>query len=386
MTTVPRDIRIVYVIDKLTLHGTQKMLVLLAQHLAQRHYQQRVYCLKNAIHPAHEAALRQAGIEVRVFGQAQLLMGIGVGRMIAEWRRWQPDIVYTLLFYGNLVGRFAARLAGVPGIVSSIRAKNVYKRSLHFWLDRLTIAWADVVISNSRSAIPFAIEHEGVRPEQVVYIPNAVAPSPIRHEREQFRRTIEIAPDTCVIGSIGRLVPQKGYRCLLQAFHQFHRQMPNSVLIIIGQGPLSAELRAEAENLGIDASVRLLGERVDIPELLSCLDIYVQASLFEGMPNALMEAMSAGKPVIATAVDGNRELIDHGRTGWLVEPENPEMLARALLYAVRHPEEAQRLGQAAGRTLTTEFSVAKMVDAYDRLFQRACQAGHAGITERTGDC
>jgi glycosyltransferase involved in cell wall biosynthesis len=364
-----RAIRIAYVIDKLALHGTQKMLVLLSQHLAQRNYQQRVYCLKDEVHPANKFALDAYGVELRVIGQQQLIAGIGLMRLIAEWRQWQPDIVYTLLFYGNIIGRVLARIANTPRVISSVRAKNVYKNIFHFGLDRITAGLADHVICNSQDAISFAIQYEGVRPEQMTYIPNGVLPVHTRYDVETLRKELGASSDTVLIGSIGRLVPQKGYHSLLQAFRQFQQHLPDSLLLIIGQGPLFSELQAQVEALSLATNVKLLGERTDIERLLSCINVYVQASLFEGMPNALMEAMAAGKPVIATAVDGNRELIENGRTGWLVRPEKPDILAQTMLFAVRHPEESRQLGKTAAQHITAKFSVEKMVDAYDQMFQ-----------------
>ena len=364
-----RPLRVAYVIDKLSLHGTQKFLVCLAQGLARRGIEQKVYCLKNDAHPAHRDALRAAGVELIIVGRLNIILLRGVWRMIAAWRAWRPDIVFTLLFNSDQLGRVAAKLAGVPVILSSIRAKNVYKRRWQLLLDRLTARWADTVIFNTRGAIPFALQYEGVRPEQVAYIPNGVAMPPPMRDRREVRQRFGLPEHARVIGTVGRVSHQKGHAFLLHAFREIHAQFPDTLLLIAGQGPLFAPMRALARELGLTDCVRFLGERTDIDALLACLDVYAQASLFEGMPNALMEAMAAGKPVIATAVDGSCELVEDGKTGWLIPPENAAMLADALRRALLHPAQAAEVGRAAAAHVTAAFSVEKMVEAYEDLFR-----------------
>ena len=364
-----RPLRVAYVIDKLSLHGTQKFLVCLAQGLARRGVEQHVYCLKNDVHPAHRDALCAAGVKLIIVGRLNIILLRGVWRMIAAWRVWRPDIVFTLLFNSDQLGRAAAKLAGVPVILSSIRAKNVYKRSWQLLLDRLTARWADTVIFNTCGAIPFALQYEGIRPEQVVYIPNGVEMPPPMRDRREVRQQFGIPEHARVIGTVGRISHQKGHAFLLHAFRAIHAQFPDTLLLIAGQGPLFAPMHALTRELGLADCVRFLGERTDIDALLACFDVYVQASLFEGMPNALMEAMAAGKPVIATAVDGSCELVEDGKTGWLIPPENAAMLADALRRALLHPAQAAEIGHAAAAHVTAAFSVEKMVEAYEGLFR-----------------
>jgi len=135
--------------------------------------------------------------------------------------------------------------------------------------------------------------------------------------------------------------------------------MPCALLLVIGDGPLRSQLESEALQLGISERTRFLGERADVPDLLDILDLYVQPSIFEGMPNAVMEAMAMGKPVIATNVDGTQELITHGETGWLVESCNPETLAKQIIYALQNRDECARVGRPApaGWTVISLFSV-----------------------------
>ncbi|GAK49653.1 glycosyl transferase, group 1 family protein [Candidatus Moduliflexus flocculans] len=352
-------------IDKLTLHGTQKFLLSLTQELTPHGFEQRVYCLKNEAHPANLNAFRQAGIEVIIIGATLR----GIWRMIADWLAWKPDIVFTLLFYSDQIGRIVAKIAAVPVIISSIRAQNIYKQRWHFWCDRLTARFAQKIVFNAKSAIPFALRHEGVREAQVVYIPNGVNPPAQALEKQTCRRQLEIPPTARIIVSIGRLAPQKGFDCLLQAFRLVAAQFPDVCLLIIGQGAQFAELQMLAVKLGVSRQTRFLGERTDIDTLLACADLYVQASHFEGMPNALMEAMAAGIPAIATAVDGARDIVEDGVTGWLTPPGDAEQLAAHLCEALRYPEIAAQIGAHAARSMAERFSVEQMAAAYETLFR-----------------
>ena len=138
--------------------------------------------------------------------------------------------------------------------------------------------------------------------------------------------------------------------------------------MIVGQGGLREELEAQAAQLGIAAQVRFLGHREDVRDLLSILDLFVLPSLSEGMPLALLEAMAAGVPAIATRVGGTTEVIDDGRTGTLVAPGDSRVLAAAITTLLENPRLAKELGQAARQAVAARFSLAGMVQAYERVY------------------
>jgi glycosyltransferase involved in cell wall biosynthesis len=292
-------------------------------------------------------------------------------KLLVDFKRWRPLIVQTFLPFGDTIGRVVAHIAGVPILISSIRARNIDKSRWQFLLDRTTIRWVDRVIFNSQEVVPFAVAQEGVHSEQVVYIPNGVNVEGFQRSlpASDVRVKLGIPTTSKVIGTIGRLVPQKGHRFLLPAFAQVLQQVPEAYLLIVGDGPLASQLLAEAKRLDMADRIRFLGRRLDIPDLLACMAVYVHASIFEGMPNAVMEAMAAGKPVVATAVDGTKELITDGKTGWLVEPSDPQAMAERLTYALNNVAEAQRIGASAAQHMAQNFSLEHMVAAYDRLYR-----------------
>ena len=367
------SIQIAYVLDHLALRGAQRFLTHLVQGLAARQYRQEVFCLNDTAHPDIVQALHAAGATVQVIGKRRLLSARGLLMLIRRWRVNPPQIVFTMLPFGDAIGRTCAKLAAVPVIISSIRGKYTNKTSLHFCYNRLTARWAKAVIFNSPQCIPFAMQYEGIQQEQIVCIHNGVAVPPAEllaaPVTAATRRELGISPGTLLIGTVGRLHPDKGYTSLLRAFHDVHRQFPQSILLIVGRGDLQPTLEACAQQFGVTAQVRFLGERTDAPAILAALDVYVQTSLFEGMSNALMEALALGKPVVATAVGGTLELIEDGRTGWLVPPENPARVAECVGAVLRQPELARQVGAAAAAKMARDFSMARMVAGYDRVFR-----------------
>jgi len=174
-----------------------------------------------------------------------------------------------------------------------------------------------------------------------------------------------------VIGSVGWLTPVKGHRVLLEAVALLRRTWPRLCVVIVGDGPLREELKRIASARGLAGAVRLLGTRADIPECLAGMDLYVQPSLNEGMGRALVEAMAAGRPVVASRVGGIPSLIEHRRTGLLVPPGDPDALAEAIAELITHPELARALGHAARQRIDATFSVAAMVRAVEAVYDAA---------------
>jgi glycosyltransferase involved in cell wall biosynthesis len=277
------------------------------------------------------------------------------------------DVAITLLFVSDVVGRVMAKWGGVPRIVSSLRARNVHYSSLQRRLVRSTMDSADAVVINSSYLREFAIVEEGAQPDRILIIPNGVCvedySAPI--DQNLLRVNMGLPRNTLLVGSVGRLARQKGFDVLLHAFSLLSRADLN--LLVFGVGKEEVTLRALAVQLGLQNQVHFAGYRRDIPSLLGALDLYVHPARFEGMPNALLEAMAAARPIIASSADGNRELIEDGIHGWLVPPEDPVILAKAIQEALRDPDEAQRRGAAARERVITQFSLEAMVVAWEKL-------------------
>jgi glycosyltransferase involved in cell wall biosynthesis len=357
--------KIVYFIDHLRADGTQRALQQLVEGLAKRGHQQTVICLNNSSDDTVVCALQTHEVEVRFVGKAGLVGGYGIAATWGWLRQCRFDVAVTLLFFSDVIGRAAARAAKIPWIVSSLRARNTNYAEWQRFLVRGTMRWADVVIINSRGTRDFAISAEGAPPERIIVVPNGIYVDNYREsmERATLRAEFGLPAEWRLIGSVGRLTHQKGHDLLIAALARLSWQDVN--LLLVGVGEAMERLRALARALGVEQRVHFAGYRRDVPRLLGALDLYVHPARFEGMPNALLEAMAAGCPIIASAVDGNRELIEDGVHGWLVASEDVGGLRQAIESALRDRGTALRRGAAAQQRAATEFGIEGVVTAWE---------------------
>ena len=199
----------------------------------------------------------------------------------------------------------------------------------------------------------------------------AQPPQPTRLLREE----LGIPEGSTVIGTLARLDRQKVLDDMLRATALVREQCSNVTLLIAGDGPLHADLRALARELRIEDSVHFLGWRTDVQRVLSCIDVYCLSSLWEALPFALLEAMAMSRPIVATSVDGVPEIVVDGKTGFLASPREPRVLAEGLVKLVRDPELRERMGAAGRRRAQAIFSVDNMVANYAELFREAARRG-----------
>jgi glycosyltransferase involved in cell wall biosynthesis len=207
--------------------------------------------------------------------------------------------------------------------------------------------------------------------ERVEVIFNAAELSPPRPgARAELRRELGLEPEGEVIGTLGRLEPQKGVEHLLRAMVRVLDARPAARLVIVGDGPLRAELEALAARLGIARAVRFAGWRTDVPEVLSALDLFCLASLWESFGIVLAEAMLASLPIVATRVDGIPEVVCDGETGFLVAPGSDAELAERILALLADAPLRRALGEAGRARALERFSVRRMVAEYEGFFRR----------------
>lgn len=222
---------------------------------------------------------------------------------------------------------------------------------------------------------------KGIRPltSRVHVISNGVdiARYGVSAQRATIRDRLGIASDAPIVICVAKLYAQKGHADLLAAMPTLLRWHPDAVLLLAGEGPLRAKLAATAEQLGIDAQVRLLGPRDDVPDLLSAANLFVLPSLWEGLPMALLEAMASGLPVVATEVSGSRQVVAPGETGIIVPIRDPVALATAMHQVLADPARARQMGQAGRECAVREHSVERQARAHAALYE-------ASLRDRTG--
>jgi glycosyltransferase involved in cell wall biosynthesis len=194
-------------------------------------------------------------------------------------------------------------------------------------------------------------------------------PSIAADENRRLRTELGIASTDPVIGVVGSLYPVKGHHHLLAAVPQVLRVYPQATFLIVGKGDLEDSLREEVMRRGLERAVRFLGYREDVPNLLSIMDIFVLPSLSEGLSLALLEAMAAGKPVVATNVGGNPELVRDGVTGFSVPPQDPDAIAGGILSLLGDERRRKIFGDNGRQRVKQYFSLEAMADNYQKLYE-----------------
>jgi glycosyltransferase involved in cell wall biosynthesis len=373
--TVPsgRPIVVAQLVNCLGLGGTERQLV---EHLRQldARYTAQLMCLFKAgaflgdllnlsINP-EEFSLRGSLLQVNTAVQA--------ARIARRLRERQAQLLHCHDFYSNIVGSAAARLAGIPYIVSRRDLgleRNAARRQLLAWVTRQ----ASHVLCNAE-AVRTLVESEGVPRERISVVYNGLDLERFDQEAAKELTIPEAfledrAPTVVLAGNMQLAV--KGHLDFLAAAALVARELPNTRFVLVGDGQLRARLEQQASVLGLRERVLFAGWRTDVPAILSRCTVAVSASYSEGLSNAIMEAMAARLPVVATAVGGTVELVLQERTGFLVPAGEPDRMAARVIELLRAPERARSMGEAGRRRIESEFAASllgrRMAEVYDRM-------------------
>jgi glycosyltransferase involved in cell wall biosynthesis len=321
-----------------------------------------------------EDELRAGGVSVRSLSVGARLTSPRTLRAIvaAAWalRRARIDVVHGYQWRPALVGALAGRLAGVPLRLASKRSLTGEDRQAErAW--RHIARQVDTVIVNA-DALRVEGEERGMRCRWAL-LQNGVDTEHFRlaPPDPSARAALGLDPQRPVVGTIGRLEDRKGHDQLLRAAGTMlaggNGRRPQ--IVIVGDGPLRDKLQAQAQSLGVAHSVRFVGTVADVRPSLAAMDVFVLPSHAEGMSNALMEAMAAARPVVATAVGGNTEVVVDGKTGVLIPPADPAAIADAIAALLRDPDRAAGLGAAAREFVTRRFGARARVAELEHLYE-----------------
>jgi glycosyltransferase involved in cell wall biosynthesis len=367
-----------YVVDHLKVGGAQTHLVQLLSRLDRRRFQPMVCALK--AHGELAQVLRSMDVPVFDGGLGPSLKswgGLGVlRRLIRLMKLQQVHVAHSYLFHPNVLTPIAARVAHVRVAIASKRSLDRYPSPMPRYACKLGNALADRITVNAEAVARFVAAEEGCPRDKMVLIPNGVNEAALHLSADGRGKRCELGVplEAPVVGVVARLAWKKGIRHLLEAAPGLVGTLPELRIIIVGDGPLRSDLEALASSLGIRQHVMFLGSRQDTLELLSTFDVFVLPSDIEGMSNALLEAMAAGRPVVATDVGGNPEVVVDGETGFLVPPGDGERMAAAIVKLLESPDMAEEMGAAGRRRVTEQYRVEIMVrrieNLYDSLLKR----------------
>jgi glycosyltransferase involved in cell wall biosynthesis len=378
--TSPAPIRLALCITELDFGGAERCLVELATRLARPRFEPVVYCLgprPQADESSLAARLEGAGIEVHCLGARSSWQFVPIVRRLARLLAVQrPEILQTFLFHANVVGPLAARRSGVPHVVTGIRVAERRSRA-YLWLERLAARRAERHVCVSRSVAEFSHAQGRLPTERLVVIPNG-----IDVDRYPARSAVDLTglglpPNRRAVTYVGRLDRQKGVRWLVETAPEWLAQLPNHDLLLVGKGPEQPALVALSEKLGVASRIHLSGWRSDVPEILRASNLLVLPSAWEGMPNVVLEAMASGLPVVATDVEGVRELLGPAAEAQVVPGGNSQAFSERIVAIASNPELAASLGQENRCRAEREFSLARMVAAYEGLYESLLKPGNS---------
>lgn len=305
--------------------------------------------------------------------------GYDLWAFLSLWRlmiKEKPTIVHTHTYKAGILGCWAAKMAGVRIIVHTPHGHVFYGHfnpvvtRLFIMIERFTALIMDHMVALTQGERKDYIAFSVSNPQKISTIHSGVDMDLYMMENvniDEKKRSLGLDPKSLAVGTVGWLLPIKGPMYLLKAMAHVWQKHPDVTLVYVGKGDLENELREEAFRMGVSEKVSFLGWREDIPEIMHILDIFVLPSLNEGMGRVLVEAMAAGRPIVASSVGGILDLVKHGQNGFLVKPGDVTSLSLAIGELVRDKKLRNEMGRA-GKTMAQRYGVEKMLRKIDALY------------------
>jgi glycosyltransferase involved in cell wall biosynthesis len=369
---------VIHYTDSTAFGGAEVALLTLLDGLDRRHWKPVLFHhMSPGLRPLWERASR-LGVRARPLAPARKASDLV--RLVRAVRSEKASVFHAHLPWALRCGwgLVAAALAGVPAVIASqqlFRGISSRRQLLRQWLigvgvDRFIAVSAEM--AGSLRATPL------FPARKVEIIRNAVDVRQFQKPPDDaLRRTLGGDPSRPIVLTLARLDPQKGLSDLLEAA----ARVPDANFVLAGDGIERKRIEDAARSLGVDDRVTFLGYREDVPDLLAACDLFVLPSLYEGLPVSVLEAMAAGKPVVATEIGGTREAVSNGETGLLVSPGDPNALAGAIRSVLSDPQLARRLGEAGRQRALEEFSADRMVRKVTQVYERVLSGHSAGPFE-----
>lgn len=366
--------RILYVITDLEIGGVPLHLHRLARAMRDRGWSPRVVSLAP---PGPVAGrLLDDGIEV------QSCEGTGgwdvrvLVRLARIMRAADPHVVHALLFHANIAARLTAWEVGIEAqrVVCEIQTVEV-ERPWHLTAWRWTHRGCRFTIGNSPSVIEHLSGGGGIPRHRLRLVRGGIDPAPFTQAAPVERASLGLPAGSPLVLWTGRLDPIKGLYFLIEAFSTIAARH-DAHLLLAGTGPLRDQVTEWVARRSLQGRIHLLGARSDVPSLLKTADVFAFPSRSEGLPNALLEAMAARRPIVTTDVPGCRDVIQHLQTGLVVPYADTTALSDALTTLLTDGVLARRLAASAGDAVARHWTAEAMYDAYERVYREACTAGH----------
>jgi glycosyltransferase involved in cell wall biosynthesis len=367
-------LRVLYLIGFLAADGGAERFALgLATHLPRDRFEPWV-CAPRGAEPTAAAALREAGIPLLDLGRRAKWDVHRLGALPRLLHNQPFDVLHAHMFGSNLWGTLAGRACGVPVRIAHEHTWSYEGDPVRAFLDGRVIGpLASRFIAVSRADAERMVRIEHVAPDKVTVMPTAYVPRPPTAGAD-LRAELGLAADTPLYGTAAVMRPQKALPVLIEAHAEVVAALPAARLVIAGDGACHAAVVRRIEELGLSHSVHLLGRRNDVDAIVAAFDVAAMSSDFEGTPLFALECLANRTPLVATAVGGLPDLLDHGTTGLLVAPRDPAALARAILELLRDPARRAAMASAAAQRLDDyrlDTIALRFGDLYEQLYAEA---------------
>jgi glycosyltransferase involved in cell wall biosynthesis len=365
-------VRILYVIDNLEFGGGERVFLQLASGLREQ------YQIFVAANTGGEFShnLEKLGIVSFSVDMSRQLTSKPIRQIKHIIRHNNIEIVHSQGARADFFARVASRIVDAPKIVCTVAMPVEgfdvphVKKKIYRFMDRLSQRYVDCFIVVSDSLRTRLIEERGIPSERVVRIYNGIELDQYHPDVKEtsLRNNWQIPSSATLVGTIGRMVWQKGFEFLLHAIPEIIRDVHDIRFLFVGDGPLKSDLARLARRLKISRKVIFTDFRSDITRVLSAIDVLVVPSILEGFPMITLEGMAMSKPIVATAIQGITEQITDGQEGILVPARNPKALSAAIVKVVQDKELASRLGLRARSTVESYFSIGRMVRETKKIY------------------
>jgi len=376
-----KKIKILYLTTASKLSGAEKQLYELARRIDKEKYEVMVCTIMDDLQGHLLDRLKKEGIKTDYLSLNRKWKAWKAFKLLRIIKHFNPDILQSFLFFDNILARVFGRLAGVPIIISGERSAEIHRSKIRNFFDRTTINLANYVIVNSEAGKKIVIKRDGFPEEKIKIIYNGINLSrveilernhklQIANHKQSTNSKTQNTNDLIKIGFVGRLGPQKGLNYLIEAVAILKNKTKGFAVYIIGEGPERNNLEKLVRDSDVENIICFLGYKERAWEYIREFDLLVLPSLWEGFPNVVMEAMACSVSVIATKVSGVPELIEDGKTGFLVEPKNSKKLADKIEYVLNlSEEEKKKIIENARKALEEKFSIERMVKDYDNFYR-----------------
>ncbi len=367
--TESRQINVLQLVEGMNWGGAETKLMELISHMDQSRFRTTVCSLGmgDRIKSKFDAlGIDFVSLERR--GRIDPKLILDVAKLIRER---DIDIVMTTLFYADVVGALASAISPNKAVFSweTISAPEWLLRH-RLWAYRFAMLFCSKVVSVSKATARWLVDKRGLSPDKITVIPYGVDLDMFQGgKNDALKAELGFAPEHQLVGVVARLHPQKGHTYLIKAARSIVDKCSNARFVLVGDGELRAELEGEVAAQGLTDVFSFLGFRGDVGELLRTFDVFVLPSLYEGLPNVILEAMACSVPVVATSVDGTVELVTHDATGFLVEPRNPQELATRIVSLLENKERRQQFGENARAKVEQIYSLEMQVDNFQKLYE-----------------